>query len=283
VLGADPVEGDGEPQVHERVVGGLGHARAITGTRAWSINTLGIVQRGIEAVFEGGSDVLVVGVEGDEGLMAAAVVALGLEVAGHGVTLAVADPNAPGLSSVDPEASDWAASVAQWFAEQGRPVEVVRWDGRGASLESLTPGAAIAAGGAGLLAPTGAVRERLEALRDRAELAAVLGLGAEAARGADPDEAQARLTSLAAVGALHGVEAIRRFGTVGRHFVELVEHVHHRAGPTGQSVVADTIRAALFGRHGEAPVSLATRERPPRLGIGATLVFYLDLAELLAR
>jgi hypothetical protein len=241
---------------------------------------VGIVQRNLDELIGDASEVLVAAVEGAEGLMAAAVVALGLEAAGRRVTLAVADDDVPGLATVRPEDDGWAASVAQWYGEQARPVRVVRWDGRARSLPADTP--ALAAGGAALLSPAGDVRARLEALRSRAALAAVLGLGAEVAQGMAPDEGPARLTGLAAVGALRGVEAIERFGTVGRHFVELVEHVHHRAGPTAQSVLADTVRAALFGRHGAVPVSLATRQTPPRLGVMSTLVFYLELDELLA-
>ena len=56
--------------------------------------------------------------------------------------------------------------------------------------------------------------------------------------------------------------------------------MHHLAGPTGQCPRADSIRAALFGRHGAVPVNLGTRERPPRLSLATTTVFWLQPEEL---
>ncbi|HJL14698.1 MAG TPA: hypothetical protein RMH99_03520 [Sandaracinaceae bacterium LLY-WYZ-13_1] len=237
------------------------------------------MQPGIESRLEDVEEVVVVGVEGPEGLFAAAPVALGLEARGRRVTLAVADAEADGWTLVDPAGRDWAASVAAWYGEQDRPVRVMRWDGR--APVARDGALALAVGGAGLLSPTGPVRERLEVLRRGPAVAAAVGLGAEAAQGIEPDEAWSRLTALASVGGLIGVESIARFDTAGRHFVELVEHVHHAAGPMAQSVMADTLRASLFGRHGRAPVSLTTRERPPRLGLGALLVLYVEPDELL--
>ena len=103
----------------------------------------------------------------------------------------------------------------------------------------------------------------------RAELVAVTGLG-------EPGT----LARLIGVGAIVGAHSIARFGTVGRLFVELVEHVHHELGPTEQSIAADTIRASLFGKHGELAVNLATRAAPVDVGPLATLIWLVDPEEL---
>lgn len=216
--------------------------------------------------------VAVLAVGGPEAVMAATPVVLTAEARGHEVILVV--------SEEAPEGPGWSASIAAWFTEQARPVRLVRWTG---ALPDAS--AYVLSGGAEVLSPEGAVRAALSALDrrgpDTRAFAAVAGLGAEAAFGVDPAETDARLSRLVAHGGVLGVEAIGRYGTVGRHFVELVEHVHHLAGPTRQSVTADSLRAALFGRSGSVAVSLATRERPPRLSPTTTLLWFLALDELL--
>lgn len=239
---------------------------------------MGILQRGMEAWIGDAPEVVVLGVEGPEGLMAGTPIALGLEAGGHRVSLIEADPGARGLEVVAAEDPSWAGAVAEWYAEQGRPVTVARWGG---DPDALPGGPVIVTGGAALLDPPAPVRERLGGLHGRPAVAALCGLGAEQAEGEAPDVAHGRLTELSAVGAILAVEAVPRFETVGRHFVELVEHVHHRAGPAAQSRVADTLRASLFGRHGDHPVSLATVDRTPRVGVLATLVWFVDLRELI--
>jgi len=192
--------------------------------------------------------VLVRSVGGPEGMMASTPLALALEAAGHDVRLGAEGP------------SDWATYVNEWYAEQARDTRVVET----AEGFELT----IACGGA----------DALDA-ETEADLIAVTALGAEAAFGVDPGRAEARIAEIASMGGLLHVEAIARFEVPGRHFIELVEHVHHRAGPENQSVLADSLRAALFGRVGDVPVSLATRERPPRLSPRTTLIWFLDPAE----
>ena len=213
--------------------------------------------------------VLVLGVDGPESLMAAAPIALGLEAAGHAVTIGA-------------EPSNWADATAEWYREQARPVNVVSWDGSASSLAAHPRELTLAVAGASILRPTGAVRAQLEVVRAGGRAAGIaLGLGAEAALGADPADARARLAELGAIGAVLDTQAVLRFSTAGRHFVELVEHVHHRVGPEAQSVIADSLRAALFGRHGSVAVSLATRERPVALDPLTTIAWLLDLEELL--
>jgi len=202
--------------------------------------------------------VLVLAVGGPEALMASTPLALALEAAGHDVRLGCDAAAGPG----EPE---WAAYVNEWYAEQARETRVVE-DHTGFDLTFACGGASV-----------------LDAIPRDAHFVAVTALGAEAAFGVDPALAEARIAAIAAHGGLLHVEAIARFELAGRHFVELVEHVHHRAGPEHQSVLTDSLRAALFGRAGDVPVSLATRERPPRLSPATTLVWFLDPDEARAQ
>jgi len=204
-------------------------------------------------------------------LLAGAPAALGLLRSGRLGALRLRGEGAP---VVDPKEASWAGAMAEWWRAEGVTIE--RWDGAAETLEAPV----LLVGGAELLEkPTIGLRAAV-ATADPEAVMAVGALGAEAARGVDPSRARGRLVELAARGALIGAEPVLRYEPAGRAYVELVENVNHRAGPDGQSVVGDTLRAALFGRHGAVPVNLSTRERPPALDLTTLLVFYVSLAEL---
>lgn len=199
-----------------------------------------------------------------EELLAAAPLALGLEAL---------DGVAPTLAYVADEDHPWAASIAAWYAAQARAVPVGRWSAFETDafetrlVENETFDRVVFVG----TAFPGALPEIDGALF------ALVGAGVHAET---LDATRARLMELAAVGAIRSVELLARFGPPGREFIELVEEVHHDSGPDGQSRVADTLRAALFGRSGRVPVNLASRADPPALDPLTLLAFFVDASEV---
>ncbi len=166
----------------------------------------------------------------------------------------------------------WTAPVRSWYEAQARAVNVLCFDEIEAEVPTFDQ---IVVVGTSLSSScVGAIPDAVRAHADATFALVAAGVDAD---GLDP--LRARLLELGGLGAL-SVEHIDRFGRVGREFVELVEHVHHVRGPTGQSRVADTLRAALFGRSGRVPVNLASREDPPALDPLTTMVFYVAVAEL---
>ena len=218
---------------------------------------MGLIQTDIAARLGEARRVAVIASEGSEGVLPAAVVALALEAAGHAPSILVRQ-DAPGTTPIAPGGGSWAAALAEWYAEQERDVPILSWDGE----DPIDADIRIAAG-------TGALLHR----PPPAHCTAVAVIG-------PAPEDEASLSTLVAHGGVLAVELVARFGSVGRHFVEMVEHVHHRVGPTAQSTAADALRAALFGRHGQVPVNLATRESPVSIGPASTLVWWIDPEEL---
>ena len=199
---------------------------------------------------EGAGQALVVAL-GAEELFGAAVVALALEGRADRVVLACVGDGAP-----------WAAPLAAWWSTQAHPVEVRPFE----SAAGFDRVYAVAS------ALERAVPAELRAHPD--PWFALVGAGAWAA---ELDATRAALMARAADGALREVVAIPRYARVGRALIELIEEVHHAVGPTRQSRVADALRAALFGRAGRVPVSLATRDDPPCLDPLTLLVAFLAL------
>lgn len=190
---------------------------------------------------------------GAEELVGAAVVALALEGLADEVVLAHVGDGAP-----------WAAPMASWFAAQTHPVEVRPFTG----LDGFDRVYAVATH---LRAPVPpAIAAHPAATR------ALVGAGADAG---ELDATRAALMDLAAAGALREVVLIPRYERVGRALIELIEELHHAVGPERQSRVADTLRAALFGRHGRVPVSLVTREDPPCLDPLTLLVCFATISK----
>jgi hypothetical protein len=197
--------------------------------------------------------------------VAAALVALRWREAGHAVGLAWAP-------------TERVVALEDWLAADPEPL--ARW---GEDLDALDGEVRLAFGGAAfLLAPSDGDRARLEVAARRGGRVELVGLGAEAAGGHDPERAEARLQAIAARGGLLDVLPVRRFAPSGRLFVELVEVLHQASGPAAQNVLADVVRAALFGRCGRVPVSLSTRTAPPRIGASTALVVSLAASEVLA-
>lgn len=199
---------------------------------------------------EGAGRALVVAL-GAEELVGAAVVALALEGRATEVVLACVGDGAP-----------WAAPLAGWWAAQAHPVDVRPFTG--------------AAGFDRVYAVASALERAVPAeVRAHPDAwFALVGAGAWA----DELEATRRgLVARAADGALREVALIPRYERVGRALIELIEEVHHAVGPTQQSRVADALRAALFGRAGRVPVSLATRDEPPCLDPLTLMVAFLAI------
>lgn len=207
-----------------------------------------------------------------EGLLAGAPAQIGLHKQGRLGDLWVHEPGAePG--KVSRQERSWTGAMADWWASEG--VVLQRWDGNPEGLEAplmITGGADLLEGPPPLLSALNAV--------DPDAVVAIAGLGAEAGRGRNPERARQQLVDIAAGGGLLHAEAVMRYGPAGRGFVELIEHLNHRSGPDGQSLVGDTIRAALFGRYGEVPVNLASREQPPEIDLSTLFVHFVALHEL---
>lgn len=201
-----------------------------------------------------------------EALLAGAPATIGLFQRGELGDVWLVDDGPAG--KIEVSEPGWLGAMAEW------------WKTQGVVLQRGTPTSAplLVVGGAELLERPAIVTRVRDV--DTNAVVAIGGLGAEAGRGQDVAAARARLVEIAANGGLLHAEPVLRFGAVGRAFVELVEEVSHRVGPDGQSLVADTIRAALFGRHGAVPVNLAAREAPPTLDLSTLFVFFVASAEL---
>lgn len=201
--------------------------------------------------------------------VAAALIALRWREAGRTVGLALERTDDPLGAALEA----WLAADPEPFARGDASIDALARDGAHV---------AVAFGGAAaLLAPSAGERARIEAAAHVGGSVELVGLGAEAAGGHDPDRAEARLQAIAALGGLREVLAVRRFAGSGRLFVELVEVLQQASGPDAQNVLADTLRAALFGRSGRVPVSLRTRTHPPRIGPSTALVFSLSARDVL--
>lgn len=191
-----------------------------------------------------------VGLSAEE-LLGAAVVALTLEGQVEEVVLAHVGDGAP-----------WAAPMASWWAGQAHPVAVGRYTSPDAFERVIAVGSALD-------------RELPDAIaRHAGATFALVGAGAFAE---ELEPTRRALMDAAAAGRLREVTLVERYGRVGRALIELIEEVHHAVGPDRQSRVADSLRAALFGRQGRVPVSLGTREDPPCLDPMTLMVFELDL------
>ncbi|MGF1465080.1 MAG: hypothetical protein ACFCGT_03005 [Sandaracinaceae bacterium] len=219
----------------------------------------------------------VVAVDGEEGLFPALLVAMGLADRGHSARVRVEGAVGAGVAQID--------AARSYLRAQRVPV----------SVEAGTPGSApltvLALGGARRLvgaeprvghgaepdAPKG-IAPRPPPARRR--VVALVAAGAEAAFDVAQDAVDAALARLVGHGGLLGVDALRRFDRLARTFLELSEEVSHAVGPEAQNLVADTLRAALFGRSGRVPVNLACRDRPPRIGPLTTLILWLDPVEV---
>lgn len=206
------------------------------------------MQEKLTAQLGGTEGVIVLASEGTDDLLPAAMIAVAFELAGCGVELRYPDQGSNGR---------WAEALEGWFREQGRSVRLA------SGLES-------ARGDDASVVEVYVATVPDTAATPSARLVAVIG----------PKPDDPRLAFLVANGGVLGVETVPRFGSTGRHFVELVEHVHHAAGPSDQSTSADVLRAALFGRLGLIPVNLATRQAPVEVAPWRTLVWFLDPAEL---
>lgn len=204
----------------------------------------------MEVRSQSGGRVLVVGLSAEE-LIGAAVVGLALEGRADAVALAHLGDGAP-----------FAAPMAAWWAAQAHPVEVRPFEGTEGFDRVVAVGSAL----------DRAVPEAIASHRGASF--ALVGAGAFAH---ELEPTRRALMDAAAAGRLREAALIPRYERVGRALIELVEEVHHAVGPDRQSRVADTLRAALFGRQGRVPVSLATREDPPCLDPLTLMVFFLDL------
>jgi len=193
--------------------------------------------------------VLVVGASAEE-LFGAAVIGLALEQIASEVVVAHLD-----------DGGAWAAPVADWWAAQTHPVRVARYDG----VDGFDRVYAVA---------TAFGRSFPEAVEaHRGARAVIVGAGAWAE---ELEPTRRELVERAAGGELVEATPIPRYGRVGRALIELIEEAHHAVGPMGQSRVADTLRAALFGRVGPTPVSLTTRDDPPHLDPITLIAWFLE-------
>lgn len=231
----------------------------------------------IDRVFDRPREVLVLALTGPEDLVAAAAVSLAITGAGH--RAAIAHPGNGG----DLSAQIWEQALAGWFRQQRSPVPL-RLVESAAALDAALAGfdLLVLASGGGRVVTGARPRPFAQASESPVErVLAVTALGAEIAVGASQREVERRIANLVAAGALWGAEPIPRFSTVGRDFVELVEAMHHAAGPAHQSLVADTLRAALFGRSGPTPVNLSTRDQLPHLTAATSMIWWFDADEVL--
>lgn len=186
-----------------------------------------------------------------EDLFSAAVVGLGLEGWADRVVVAHVGDGAP-----------FAEPMAEWWASQPVPVSITKFD----TVEGFDQ--------VHVASPTFGPRLPAEVASHPRASIALVGTGA---RADTLDATHAAYVEKAAYGELLDVAAIPRFGRVGRALIELIEHVHHAVGPAQQSRVADSLRAALFGRYGRVPVNLECRDDPPALGPWTLLVTWFEL------
>lgn len=218
---------------------------------------MSLLQDDLTASLSGTGPLAVLAPEGETGVFAAAVVALAWAERRPTRLLVRHDGLGASPEAIAPGADSWAAAITEWWAEQSPAVEVLGWDGSDLGREPLGAEKVVVAGTAGVL----------EMARPACDRVAVLGVL--------PSQ-EASLAEEVGLGSVRAVEVIPRFGPVGRLFIEMVEHVHHRVGPMAQSTAADVLRASLFGRHGLIPVNLATRETPRAVGPAQTLVWWFD-------
>ncbi|MFK7990030.1 MAG: hypothetical protein AB8I08_28685 [Sandaracinaceae bacterium] len=218
---------------------------------------MSLLQDDPASALPGSGPLAVLAAEGAPGVFSAAVIALAWAER-RPTRLFVKDDDAGAIAQpIPPGADSWAAAMAEWWAEQTPAVDVLGWDGATLDRTALGLECVVVAGTAGLL----------EMTRPPCDRVAVLGV---------PESLDAQLAAEVGLGSVRAVEVIPRFGPVGRLFIEMVEHVHHRVGPMAQSTAADVLRASLFGRHGRIPVNLATRETPRAVGPAQTLVWWFD-------
>jgi hypothetical protein len=107
--------------------------------------------------------------------------------------------------------------------------------------------------------------------------AASIGFGAEQRDGICHAQALHRFADLTREGALLGVESLIARTEVGRLWAEAVNHIHGRQGLLRQSVVADSIRAAMRGGYGEMSVNARTQQTPLWVSPLMALCWYFDL------
>jgi len=203
----------------------------------------------LERCTEHDGRVLVVGASADE-LFGAAVIGLALEgIASEVVVAHLGDGGA------------WAPPVAAWWAEQTHPVAVIPFTG----VEGFDRVYAVA---------TAFGRDLPEEIAEHPGARTVIvGAGAWAH---ELEPTRRAIVERAAGGELVEAAPIPRYGRVGRALIELIEEAHHAVGPTGQSRVADALRAALFGRVGPTAVSLTTRDDPPHLDPVTLIAWFFE-------
>jgi len=106
-------------------------------------------------------------------------------------------------------------------------------------------------------------------------LLAIVGLGAEACAGHDPERAPRVLLGCLADGSLVHRAMLHPFDPIVRAWLEIVEDVHHAVGPALQRPIVDAVRAALMGRCGRIAVDLAARERPAIVGLETATISWV--------
>lgn len=188
-------------------------------------------------------------------LLAGATIVLALHERGRDVALATL--------SDDPLAAPLAAALEA----RGLPSAIVQCP------DVSTLEAPVALGSGRVLEET----SLLEALAARSHArVALVGLGSEACQGIDPASVRRALAAHLAGGALIDRTPLFPLDPLCRSWLELVEDVHHAVGPAAQRPIADAVRAALFGRHGEVVVDLAARERPAHVSLDTASIIWLD-------
>jgi hypothetical protein len=109
------------------------------------------------------------------------------------------------------------------------------------------------------------------------KVAACVGFGAEQRDKICHAQALHRFADLTREGAFLGVESLIARTKIGRLWGEAVDHIHARQGPLKQSVVVDSIRAAMRGEYGEMSVNARTQQTPLWISPLMALCWYFDL------